>query len=271
MNWRTKCPRSILRRSIDIGRRFVTSFAPVTEPEKPKWPPVEDDCALFRDYSEESRVLVVSFSGLKQNPEAVPGFSLRRTFTGLPVKKLYLRDLHRAWFLRGLRGVTSNVGETVDFLRAEAASVHARRVILTGYSLGGFAALLYGSLLDADEVHAISPQTFLSFWRRLCCGDNRWRRYVLPLHFGPTKPFHDLRPWMEKCDPRTKLHLHFASDSRLDTVHARYLANGPGVIVHDHKNGGHRLVTALMESGELRAIFERAIAGESLRDATEKT
>jgi len=55
---------------------------PVTEPAKPKWPPVEDDCALYRDYSEESRVLVVSFSGLKPNPRAVPGFSLRRHLHG---------------------------------------------------------------------------------------------------------------------------------------------------------------------------------------------
>jgi hypothetical protein len=251
----------LIRRGIDIGRNFVTSFALVTEPSKPKWPPVEDDCALYRDYSEESRVLVVSFSGLKQNPEAVPGFSLRRTFMGLPIKQLYLRDLDRAWFLRGLRGVTRDVDETVAFLRQEAAFVQARRVILTGYSLGGFAALLYGSLLGVDEVHAISPQTFLSFWRRLRARDNRWRRYVWPLHFGPTKLFHELRPWLSKVKGETKLHVHFASDSRLDTIHARYVTGLPGVIVHDHQKGGHRLVTALMESGQLRTIFERAIAG----------
>jgi len=237
----------------------------VTELAKPKWPPVEDDCALYRDYSEESRVLVVSFSGLKPNPHAVPGFSLRRTFMGLPIKKLYLRDLDRAWFLRGLRGVTTDVEATVAFLAAEAKSVQARRLILTGYSLGGFAALLYGSLLGADEVHAISPQTFLSFWGRWRARDNRWRRYVLPLHFGPTRRFHELRPWLARTEGRTGLHVHFASDSRLDTIHAGYVTGLPGVVAHDHKEGGHRLVTALMESGELRAIFERAIAGESLR------
>jgi len=243
----------------------------MTEPAKPKWPPVEDDCALYRDYSEESHVLVVSFSGLKPNPRAVPGFSLRRTFMGLPIKKLYLRDLDRAWFLRGLRGVTKDVDETVAFLRREAQACGAQRVILTGYSLGGFAALLYGVLLGADEVHAISPQTFLTFGLRWRARDSRWRRYVLPLRFGPTKRFHDLRPWLEKCDAKTKLHVHFAGDSRLDTIHARHVSGLPGVLLHDHKEGGHRLVTALMESGELRAIFERAIAGESLRGATGKS
>lgn len=216
-------------------------------------------------------MLVVSFSGLKQNPEAVPGFSLRRTLMGLPIKRLYLRDLNRAWFLRGLRGVTKDVEETVAFLRAEAKSVQAQRIILTGYSLGGFAALLYGSLLGADEVHALSPQTFLSFWRRLRARDHRWRRYVLPLHFRPTRRFHELRPWLAQVEGRTKFHVHFARDSRLDGIHAHSVSGLPGVTIHSHPEGGHRLVTALMESGELRAIFERAIAGESLRGAAGKS
>ena len=126
--------------------------------------------------------------------------------------------------------------------------------------------LLYGALLEADEVHAISPQTFLSFWLRLRARDSRWRRYVWPLYFGPTKRFHDLRPWLERCDAKTKLCVHFAGDSRLDTIHAQHVSGLPGLLIHDHKQGGHRLVTLMMESGELRAIFERAIAGESLRD-----
>lgn len=226
---------------------------------------------MYRDYSEESRVLVVSFSGLKPNPRAVPGFSLRKTFQGLPLKKLYLRDLERAWFLRGLRGETRDVDGTVKFLRAEVAAAGAERVVLTGYSLGGFAALLYGALIGADAVHALSPQTFLSFRLRLKAWDKRWRRYVWPLHFGPTRRYHELRPWLERCGPGTKLHVHYASDSRLDTIHAQHVAGLPGVAMHDHGQGGHRLVTQMMESGELRNLFERAIAGESLRPAREKS
>ena len=238
-----------------------------------KQPPhgVDDNVPVLRDYAAEGNVLLVSFSGLKRTPQKVPGFSLRATFAGLPAKKLYLRDLDKAWFLRGLRGITGNVEETAQFLRAEANAIGARRIILTGYSLGGFAALLYGAMVGADEVHAISPQTFISFWRRLLCGDHRWRRYVLPLHFSATRQFHDLRPWLANCPRQTKLHIHFARDSRLDAIHARHVRDLPQVIVHEHAEGSHRLVTAMRESGELRAIFERAIAGESLRAASGQT
>jgi hypothetical protein len=219
----------------------------------------ENPSPFFRDYAEESGVLLVSFSGLKRSPEKIPGFSLRRVFEGLPAKKLYVRDLDKAWFLRGLRGVTANVDETAAWLRAEAASVQARRVVFTGYSLGGFAALLYGILCGADEVHAISPQTFISFWKRLRSGDHRWRRYVLPMHFGDTRRFHDLRPWLLKEPTRTQLNVYFARDSRLDALHVEHVRGLPRVAIHERSEGSHRLVTAMRDSGELRTLFERAI------------
>ena len=238
-----------------------------------KQPPhgVDDSVPILRDYSAEGDVLLISLSGLKQTLRKVPGFSLRATLAGLPVKKLYLRDLDKAWFLRGLRGITRNVEETVEFIRAEAAAAGATRMILTGYSLGGFAALLYGTLAGADEVHAISPQTFITFWGRWRAGDSRGRRYALPLYFSSTRRFHDLRPWLARCPSKTELHVHFARNSRLDVIHARHVCDLPKVTVHEHAEGSHRLVTVMRESGELRALFERAIARESSRTASGQT
>ena len=222
--------------------------------------PVDDGVPVLRDYAAPGDVLLVSFSGLKPNPRKAPGFSLRATLAGLPVKKLYLRDLDKAWFLRGLSGVTEGVEGTVEFLRAEAAAAGARRMILTGYSLGGFAALLHGALAGADEVHAVSPQTCLSFAWRWRAGDHRWRRYVWPLHFRRTRHYHDLRPWLERCPMQTQLHVYFARDSRLDALHARHVYDVPRLTIHERAEGSHRLVSAMRESGELRAIFERAAA-----------
>jgi hypothetical protein len=226
----------------------------------------DDGSPVSRDYSAGSGVLLVSFSGLKQNANALPGFSLRGTLKGLAVDKLYLRDIDRAWFLRGLRGITRNVEETAAFLRSEAQSVGARRIVLTGYSLGGFAALLFGALIRADEVHALSPQTFITFWRRLRVGDRRWHRHVLRMHFRNTRRYHDLRPWLESLD--RSMHVHFARDSRLDAIHAAHIRDLPKIVTHEYPTGAHRLVTELRESGALRAILERAVSGESLpRDA----
>ncbi len=228
----------------------------------PNSPSAENESSILRDYVAQSDLLLVSFSGLKRNPEKMPGFSMRGTAAGLEVKKLYLRDLHKAWFLRGLRGVTSNVEETVDFLSDEIASVGARRVVFIGYSLGGFAALLYGALCGAHEVHAISPQTFITFWNRWGAGDYRWRRYVLPMYFNGTRRYHDLRPWLAQRSQETVHHVYYARDSLLDAAHAAHISDLPAVISHPSPQGSHRLVTEMRESGELRSILERAVAGD---------
>jgi pimeloyl-ACP methyl ester carboxylesterase len=226
----------------------------------PSQKPPDDGSPIRRDYAAESDVLLVVFSGLKQNPRALPGFSFKNPTEGMLVKKLFLRDLDRAWFLKGLRGVTAGVEETVAFLRAEVVATGARRVVFTGYSLGGFAALLYGALLGVDEVQAISPQTFVAFWRRLRSGDHRWRRHVWKLHFGKTRRFQDLKPILQQAG-QTKFHVHFARDSRLDPRHAEHVRGLPGVTLHEYPEGGHRLVTALHDRRELRSLLAAAVAG----------
>lgn len=230
------------------------------EPRAPGEPP----SSVRRDYTADSEVLLIIFSGLKQNPAAIPGFSFINVTAGLPAKKLFLRDLDKAWFLRGFRRETTNVEQSVEFLRGEAERAGARRVVLLGYSLGGFAALLYGALLNADAVQAFSPQTFISFWKRLRFRDHRWRRYVWKLHFGDTRSFHDLRPILSRAG-RTQFHIHYAQNSRLDAVHAAHVREAPGVTHHAYAEGSHRLVTELRDIGELRAIMERAVMPESLR------
>jgi hypothetical protein len=255
--------------NIDIAPGFATCCALATSDETRLKPAVDDGSPVARDYSAASDVLIVSFSGLKRNPTKLPGFSLRRTLEGLPLKKLYVRDLDRAWFLRGLRGVTSDVEETVAFLRDEARSSGARRVVLTGYSLGGFGALLYGTLMGADEVQAISPQTFLSFWRRWRAGDHRWQRYVLPLQFTPTRRYHDLRPFLAGSSSAGR-HIHFARDSRLDAIHAEHVRGFGKVVLHEYPQGAHRLITDLCDSGALRQILWRAATGESLQPGAGK-
>lgn len=232
-------------------------------PEEQIPKPPDDGSPIRRDYAAPSDVLLVVFSGLKQNPRALPGFSFKKPTEGIQVKKLFLRDLDRAWFLKGLQGVTADVEETVAFLRAEVVTTGARRVVFTGYSLGGFAALLYGALLEADEVQAISPQTFVTFWRRLRHGDHRWRRHVWKLHFGKTRCFQDLQPLLQQSRG-TQFHVHFARDSKLDPRHAEHVRGLPGVRLHEYPQGGHRLVTALHDNGELRRILADAVAGESL-------
>jgi predicted alpha/beta-fold hydrolase len=167
--------------------------------------------------------------------------------------------LRKAWFLAGLPGISSDVGGTAEFLRKEAGG--ARRIVLTGYSLGGFAAHLYASLLENAEAVTFSPQTFVSFWQRLRARDHRWRRYALALLWKSKARYRDLRPFLVR-QSRVKHAIHYAVDSPLDAVHAQRVASLQNVRVIAHTEGRHRLVTALRDSGELRKLLESAVRGE---------
>jgi hypothetical protein len=79
------------------------------------------------------------------------------------------------------------------------------------------------------------------------------------MYFNRTRPYHDLRPWLAKTPSRTKLNVYFARDSHLDAAHAEYIRGLPQVKIHERADGSHRLVTAMRESGELRALFENAV------------
>ncbi len=224
--------------------------------------PVDDGNPVLRDYSADSDVLIVSFGGLRRRPEIPPGFSFVRVLDGLPARKLLVRDLQRAWFLRGLPGLARNVAETTEFLEREIESARARRVVMIGFSLGGFAAMLYGHRLKVAEVHAFSPQTFVSLARRLRHRDSRWQRLVLKFHlssaaFAPR----DLRPLLTAASGRTRQIVYYATDSRLDTVHAEHVCGLPGVELRAYPEGGHRLVTDMRDRGELRTIIEGSIKG----------
>ena len=220
--------------------------------------PIDTGEPILRDYATEADVLLILFSGLKRNPQKRPGFSFRAVTGGLPARKLYVRDLRKSWFLAGLPGISEGVEDTAEFLRREAGK--ARRVVLTGYSLGGFAAHLYASLLENAEAITFSPQTFVSFWDRLRTRDHRWQRYALKLLWRSKARYRNLRPLLEKRR-QAKHTIHYAADSPLDGVHARHVASLENVRVIEHAEGRHRLVTALRDSGELRTLMERAVCG----------
>lgn len=227
---------------------------------------LNDQSPIIREYDADSRVLCIVFSGLRRSPGEVPGFAFRRIMADLPAKRLFVRDFKKAWYLRGLHTLTRGVPDTVEFFKNEMRDIAAQRVVMVGHSLGGFAAMLYGALLGVDSVHAFSPQTFISLRQRVRNRDHRWNRYALKLPFLTPASYRDLLPWLRASKTRTQFHLHYAKDSPLDTVHALRVQSLPGVSLHAHAEGRHRLVTVLRDSGALRPLLEEAVVqprGES--------
>ena len=67
-------------------------------------------------------------------------------------------DKNRNSYHNGIVGISNNIDETLPHLQAQIAPYS--NVIFLGVSSGGYAAILFGSLLNVKSVLAFIPQTF---------------------------------------------------------------------------------------------------------------
>ena len=109
-----------------------------------------------------SATLIVSFSGQGLGFGTLPRFEfvnfLNKHYPD--TNKHFYLDKHSGWYHQGIDGISSNVDETLAYLRKEIAPY--KRVVFLGSSAGGYAAILFGSLLHVDIVIAFKPQTYLT-------------------------------------------------------------------------------------------------------------
>ena len=202
---------------------------------------------------------MIAFGGIKLGL-GMPTFEFFQLARDVAAHKLFLRDVHQAWYHRGLPGVGGRIDEIAAFIRTEIAGMGATRIAVFGNSMGGYAALLFGALLNAHEVHAFAPQTFLSPGSLIRHRDFRWKRDIWRVYFSSDRSAHlDLREALRPAN-QTQFHIHFSSENRLDAIHAQHLAGIANVHLHDHPEGGHRVVKALRDNGTLRQIVHRALA-----------
>lgn len=73
-------------------------------------------------------------------------------------KIIFVRDIYKQWYVTGINARINNADKLLDFLQKE---VKGLRVYTCGGSAGGYAAVLFGVLLQADNIFANSAQFLL--------------------------------------------------------------------------------------------------------------
>ena len=203
--------------------------------------------------------LLVAFGGVAAGL-GIPPFEFMRLTGDLPVGRVFLRDLRQAWFQRGIADVGPRPADIAGHLQAVIDDLEPSRVVFTGNSAGGYAALLFATMLRPDEVHAFAPQTFISWPKRVVHRDFRWTREQVRMRMGRLERHYlDLVPVLTGHDGTAAMHAYYATSDRLDALHARRLAT-TGVHLHGFEAGGHGLVRALRDSGDLQRIIRGAVA-----------
>jgi len=157
--------------------------------------------------------LIIVFSSVNSN-----GFSFFKTLKALPYAKLFIRDPEDCWFQRGITPEVNSPDRLAGHLRAMIAKLRPGRIITTGASMGGYAALLFGHLLRAQAVFAMSPQTII----------DRGLPHT-PAEDFTGAPYFDLAPLVRiQNRHRPATHVLFGADDLADVWNAGRLTRRAG-------------------------------------------
>jgi hypothetical protein len=219
----------------------------------------DPDVPLSLDLASESRTLLLACGGMVGRI-GIPPFEFFSLTGEIPVKRLFVRDLRQAWYHQGIPDHGSTIAAVSNSLRLLIASHHVNRLVVAGSSAGGYAALVFGTLLGADTVLCFSPQTVLDLDILADMNDHRWDER-LRKHVASVDPdWRDLREALPRVrHAATSYHLYFDNSLRGDRVHAERLADLDGVRLYRFGHGGHNIARALRQTGALERVLRRAL------------
>ena len=219
------------------------------------------------DIKDGARTMLIAFGGMR-GALGMPPFEFLRVNGRLRTSRIFVRDLAQSWYHRGVPGLGSTIDDAAAGIRTVLESCPPKRLVVTGTSAGGYAALVFGTLLGADVILSIVPQTVVDGELLHAMGDHRCDRQLEKLIAdGALDPrWSDLRrdlPGARRRD--TRCEVYFDPDHELDRLHAERLANVPGVQLN-HAHGGHGQVARnLRDSGELQRILAASLRGRPSR------
>lgn len=230
------------------------------------WNPVPakgDKLAVSLDMDSDSRMLLLAFGGMNLRI-GMPPFEFLSQTGDIPVKRLFVRDLHQSWYHRGMPGYGDSLGSVAESLREMIAGYEVDRLVVAGASAGGYAALVFGTLLGAESVLCFSPQTILDLEALAAMDDHRWDEQLKPLlaHDALDRAWVDLRQALPPAhNGRTRYRVFFDDSAAADRAHAERLQGVPALRLYRFGRGDHMLVRSLRDSGALARILQSALHG----------
>jgi acetyl esterase/lipase len=221
----------------------------------------DPDAPLSVDMDHDSSKLLIAFGGLS-GKLGMPPFEFFSMTRELPIKRLFVRDLRQAWYHRGVPGHGDTVTGVAESLRELIARHDVERVVVAGSSAGGYAAILFGTLLGADTVISLGPQTVLDLDVMGRMDDHRYDDHLewLADRGMLEDAWMDLRSALPPVRvANTRYELYFDDTFQCDRLHAEWLIGLEGLRLYRFGRGGHTIAGTLRRSGALERLLRRAL------------
>ncbi|MGK5005134.1 hypothetical protein [Janthinobacterium sp. LB2P70] len=204
--------------------------------------------------------------------------------SGQHLNKILVRDSGNAWYHRRIAGLGNHVDETAQALRELVRRIGPSQVTTVGQSMGAYAAVMYGLLLDAQQIVAFGPLSFLDVQQARLYHELRWLPVMESLaQDPPASGYYDLATLCRaRATEHTQLHLVFGtrpdaarpdvanpgasvSESvNLDAMHAQRLAAYGQCTLHPFPQSGHAVVQHLIDTKRINGLLAKCILGLTL-------
>lgn len=181
-------------------------------------------------------------------------FSLYGTMQGTPAHRLFVNIPGNFWYLDGIPGFGATVEETAATLRRAVAALAPAETVCIGVSMGGYAALLFGTLLGA-RILAFGPETVLKL------PESRSSRFVGE---RPASPWDDLAPLLARRPEALPAAILSGESDLVDLYCVRRVAGLPGMRVRTLRGVGHEVPAALHRFDAFRPLVADFVRGASL-------
>jgi hypothetical protein len=196
-------------------------------------------CYKVNGTKTDRAILLVSFAGHDREFGLIPRFEFVNFFEKYfnRIDRHFYVDSYVTSYHKGIEGISTSIDETITYLENEIKSY--TKVIFLGVSSGGYAAILFGSLLNITSVIAFIPQTI----RRDKIVDEKYRD-ILPYINSTTKYY--VIGDLSINDP---LHSHHIS-------HCTRISHNPNVFIKKKLKFD---LKQIRDNGELYYIIDNAI------------
>jgi hypothetical protein len=190
--------------------------------------------------------------------------------SGCHINKILVRDSGNAWYHRKIEGLGEHVDETALRLRELVRDIAPSKIITIGQSMGGYAAIMYGLLLNARQIISFGPLSFLDTEQARLYNERRWLAVMRALEQTPAPSgYYDLAALCRaRATAQTSMHIIFGTKPdqpnstesvNLDAMHAQRLAAGGHCTLHPFPYSGHAVVQHLIDTRKINGLLAKLI------------
>lgn len=219
------------------------------------------DESFLYEWFEDSEVLFICFGFYIW--QEIPGFDFYKrlkkveSLTGKKINKLLVRDNKQLWYQFGVEGLGQDVDEVVRSLRVKIDEMKPKKVITIGQSMGAYAAIMFGTLLNVDHIMAFGTLAFFDTKKFEALNDFRWHVVAKEVEDKNPQPFYnDLVALLRGAEKKPKTEIFFGTKIRdnendevvnLDSMHSMMFYGLKNVNLYPYPEATHIIVEYLRQ------------------------